>query len=1630
MVSGMSGGVRTRVVPAVVAVLVVLATATAPVSLASGSATYSCREINGHKYCIVDVWSEQDDVAPGESVTVHAVVENQGSKTGSINSYLGVRRPDGSKHYPSGDEAYDIAIGERVELEYATEIPSDAQEGDYEITVDVWTGNDAEMFDTSGWRQALSVAEPTTSAAITGTSASGTYEPGDAVPVDVTVENTGDTTHEFYVDASLQRPNGAWVTGEGTTVDLRPGEQRSLTLDARVPDDASEGSYSVGSGVFYSSAKDDQYEYGLDRDAVTVEASNSAPSASRDGPSRDVTIDQGATVTFAVDADDPDGNLAGTEWYVDGELADETQWIDGSSDTAEFSRTFDEPGTYTVEGAVFDGERAYSSLVSWTVTVEELSTDAAISRIDADGGPHAPGESVPVDLTVENTGETTHEFYADASLQRPNGNWVTGEGTSVRLQPGERRSLTLDVRVPDTARDGSYDVGAGVFRSSAKDDGLGGAQERDAFVVEAPTADVAIVDRRVAGEEFSPGETVPVEVTVANDGEATGTFYADASLRPPGENWRTGEGRTVELSAGDERTLTLDVALSDDATVGSYDAGAAVYRSATKDDAVAQTTIDGAFSVAGRPDVAIVDADVPGETYRAGDTVPADVTVENDGTGAATIALGFSVEGVQTLTTDEWELDRRGIRLQPGERRTIAVEGSVPESATVGAYDAAFTLGTVDESGDVERVDSDRARDEITVASEVVTIESVDVTPERPGVGERATVTVTLSAAIAGGADATVQVGLGDQRSSRTVAVPASGTETIELGVTVPDEPEPELTVTAEPADGRTVTRSRTLGTAANATLSGRVLDADGDPVTDAIVEIDGRAFEVDRDGRFRATDLPAGQIDITAVAGDVRRTRSVRLERGGDRSIEIRTGSAGAITDVDAPPTYTPGEPISVAVTVRNDGESTATFTLDLTGSEPRTAEVRPITVPAGETERVSREVVPQTADGSPDVGVELRSEDGTVVDERAVELSETPTLVQVTVTDSDGEPVPGVAVGTGLDGPKTHTTNEAGVATLPLTTPTTTFGDADEPADSWTTIVSYEAEEYGVDNFQQVEVRRGTTTRTTVDLPSRSQVGGRVTTDGERLTDVQVFVGEQSAFVQSNGRFTIDEGLSPGSYYIRVKKNDAVVLNTVKQIETGYTNLHLEVPHSRYESATGLDNYVSSVVSQAISDDQTAAVRDEIYGDVTESDMTLPQGGSSEHYVTDDGSYYTSGPCAWYNSEEQCAASKVTTGGTESTSRALNEGIVSGFVTGGEETIEGFKQLLKPIEYLGQLFSLAMQIVRDLGLIEELIAALPGQVVGQQQQDNPYESGTPENETFANGWYGGYGSFLLISSVASGGSAGATSKALSTTSKFNKVASKAKGLTKSKKIDRFRRRGDDRGDTGGAPDALDDLDPDTREQLQSLRQSGALGSFLTATGQQGAKLLNRLDGPTASRTIRQYNAGRLDSDAIRRTNRLLDAGDMDQADYQRLLGLLETKADDPLLDRDLDSDDLLDVAESNGDLSETRWAVRADQSVEGLDDEIVWLEEGVPGDDGTGYQHIIDKHESDITGKYDGVDDTGEVEALVNQALKNPDRTMLTSDGKAVFVYRVSEGEKPLTVVVGSNGFVQSAYPQQVGG
>ncbi|WP_222915916.1 hypothetical protein [Natrinema sp. SYSU A 869] len=152
--------------------------------------------------------------------------------------------------------------------------------------------------------------------------------------------------------------------------------------------------------------------------------------------------------------------------------------------------------------------------------------------------------------------------------------------------------------------------------------------------------------------------------------------------------------------------------------------------------------------------------------------------------------------------------------------------------------------------------------------------------------------------------------------------------------------------------------------------------------------------------------------------------------------------------------------------------------------------------------------------------------------------------------------------------------------------------------------------------------------------------------------------------------------------------------------------------------------------------------------------------------------------------------------------------------------------------------------------------------------------------------------------------------------------------------------------GPAGGCGDIGEDL----REQLtavDSRSDSFDANQFLKDTDADSRQALGTVDDATATRMLVRYGEGDLEADHLRRMNELLDSGDMDQADAQRMMGVLETKADNPLIEDTIQANNLLEIPEQGYDLSTTRLAVTDD------DGNIRWLERGVfdPNTGGTDY-------------------------------------------------------------------------------
>lgn len=135
----------------------------------------------------------------------------------------------------AGDHTVSVSAGEYESAETA-------------VTVEAGTTVSADVV--------LQPTAPAVAASIETVSlSSGTYEAGEVVTTTVTVKNTGRETHTFYTGYSFLGPDDETYDGEGTThstVELAPGESKTVELTWTVPESAPAGEYSAVVAVWES----------------------------------------------------------------------------------------------------------------------------------------------------------------------------------------------------------------------------------------------------------------------------------------------------------------------------------------------------------------------------------------------------------------------------------------------------------------------------------------------------------------------------------------------------------------------------------------------------------------------------------------------------------------------------------------------------------------------------------------------------------------------------------------------------------------------------------------------------------------------------------------------------------------------------------------------------------------------------------------------------------------------------------------------------------------------------------------------------------------------------------------------------------------------------------------------------------------------------------------------------------------------------------------------------------------------------------------------------------------------------------------------------------------------------------
>ncbi len=798
-------------------------------------------------------------------------------------------------------------------------------------------------------------------------SVNATGEPveGDALDIEVTVENTGDVagTQAVGLDAG---PLGT----DDTAVTLGAGASTTTTL-------------SVGTGV------GDAGSY-----TVTVTSEDDSTSAAVTvlaAPVFDITL-LGVTIENGVlnvsHEVENTGDIEATQtvtFDVDGVTEGQREFTLGGGSAAQASFTYSIASGDAPELAVAVASADDSDTT--TVSVAPGQLDITVTDIDTSV---VAGEELSVSVEGTNTGD---EPLSETVQLLDIGGALVDE-TPVTLTGGETAQAQL------VWATGADDVGTGEV---TVDSATATAETRFVEVL-APAAfavEVTDVNSPVAGEDLA------VTAAVENTGAVEATQTVTLDVGALGTN-----STQVTLSGGGSTTETLTVA-TETGDAGAYTA------TVTSENDTASTAVtvlqDAAFAVT----IASVTEPVAGEsltvtatvtnTGEAEDSQTVTLDVPGLGTDAANVTLAGNASTAETFavltrTSDAGNYTATVASEDTADSRNVTVFEQ-PE------FTVAITGATEPVAGEDLVVDAEVTNVGATTATETVTLTAGRLGETSTGVtlgaGETTEVGLSVGTAAGDAGSYTATVTTDDDSDSTTVTVLAP--PAFEVGLTGATEPVAgdSLTVTAdvqntgEVEDSQTVTLDVPgLGTdATNVTLAGSasttvtlsVETAAGDAggYTATVASEDDQASQnvtvlgpaVLSVAILDATDPVAGeQLTVTVAVentGDVEGTGSVDLEvpgLGGDEtnvtlapgastevglSVETAAGDAGGYTatvtsadDSDStgvvvtPPAAfdvaildatdpVAGEQLTVTVAVENTGEvaDSQTVTLDVPG-------------------------------------------------------------------------------------------------------------------------------------------------------------------------------------------------------------------------------------------------------------------------------------------------------------------------------------------------------------------------------------------------------------------------------------------------------------------------------------------------------------------------------------------------------------------------------------------------------------------------------------------------------------------------------------------------------------------------
>ena len=386
------------------------------------------------------------------------------------------------------------------------------------------------------------------------------------------------------------------------------------------------------------------------------------------------------------------------------------------------------PGVHTFRAGVTlvdDTDVSDSRDSAATITVSPPPPYAvAVTAVDVPAGPVTQGDTVEVDVTVENEGTSDANAKITLLYVPADGQPGIAAQKTVAIAAGATETVTLSWDTSD-ATPGVYTIRAGV---TLVEDG-NAADSMDAastITIGPPTYGVSITAFGVPSGPATQGYVVDADVTVENLGSVAAMFKVTLFDQPADGPEQAAVHETVEIAAAASKTVTLSWDTSD-AIPGAHTFRAGV---TLVEDANVSDSRDSAATITISPPppytVAVTAVDVPAGPVTQGDTVEVDVTVENEGTSdanAVVTLLYIPTDGQPGIAAAETAA------IAAGESETITLPWNT-SPATPGTHNVRASVTLVE---DTNAADFRDAASTITIIAPTygVAIKSVD-TPTGP----------------------------------------------------------------------------------------------------------------------------------------------------------------------------------------------------------------------------------------------------------------------------------------------------------------------------------------------------------------------------------------------------------------------------------------------------------------------------------------------------------------------------------------------------------------------------------------------------------------------------------------------------------------------------------------------------------------------------------------------------------------------------------------------------------------------------------------------------------------------------------------------------------------------------------